>query len=254
MLTTRVIPCLLLHNAGLVKTVRFNRPTYIGDPINAVKIFNEKEVDELIFLDIQATSKRRQPQFTVIEEIANECFMPFCYGGGVREIDTMKTLFRLGAEKVSINSYAVENPDFIRQAAEMFGSQSVVVALDVKKNFWGTSTVVTHSATRKTGLDPVAFARDMESKGAGELLITSVDRDGTRQGYDLDLLQRISAAVNIPVIACGGAATLDDFVDAVDIGGAAAVAAGSLFVYYGKHQAVLINYPERTVVEQLYRS
>lgn len=252
MLTTRVIPCLLLQNAGLVKTVKFTDPTYIGDPINAVKIFNDKEVDELIFLDINATKDTRQPLLKVIEEIANECFMPFCYGGGVRDIETIKKLFRLGAEKVSINSYAIEHPDFIRKAADMFGSQSIVVSIDVRKMFWGKHEVFTHSGTRKANLNPVAFAVNMENMGAGELLINSIDRDGTMQGYDLALLQRITEAVNIPVIACGGAGTLDHLAEAVNTGGASAVAAGSMFVYYGKHKAVLINYPERKKLEQLF--
>jgi len=252
MLTTRVIPCLLLQNAGLVKTVKFTAPTYIGDPINAVKIFNDKEVDELIFLDIEATKENRRPLFTVIEDIANECFMPFCYGGGVRDIDTIKQLFRLGAEKVSINSYAAEHQNFIRKAAEMFGSQSIVVSIDVKKTFWGKYDVITHGGTRKARLDPVTYAAQMEKMGAGELLINSIDRDGTMQGYDLALLHRITEAVNIPVIACGGAGALDHFVEAVKIGGASAVAAGSMFVYYGKHHAVLINYPDRTTLEQLF--
>lgn len=243
MIRTRAIPCLLLRNRGLVKTVRFKNPTYLGDPINIVRIFNDKEVDELIFLDITATVENREPPFKLISEIASECFMPLCYGGGVRSLEDIKEILSLGVEKVSINSYAVENPSFIRAAADLFGSQSIVVSIDVKKSFFGKYEVFTQSGQKATGLDPVRFAVEMEQMGAGELLLNSIDRDGTMQGYDIELIKRVAESVNIPLIACGGARTVNDLADAVKKGGASAVAAGSMFVFYGPHRAVLINFP-----------
>jgi imidazole glycerol-phosphate synthase subunit HisF len=250
MLRTRVIPCLLLRNKGLVKTVKFKQPKYIGDPINAIKIFNEKEVDELIFLDITATVENRKPPVKLISEIASECFMPFCYGGGIRSLDDVAELFRIGVEKVAINTCAVTNPQLITQAAERFGSQSIVVSIDVKKTLFGKYRVFTHGGSRNSKLDPVDFAIHMQGIGAGELFLNSIDRDGTRQGYDLELIRRVSEAVSIPVIACGGAGGLDDFVDAINIGGASAVSAGSLFVLQGSHRAVLITYPPQKDLER----
>lgn len=245
MLKTRVIPCLLLKDKGLVKTVNFKEPKYVGDPINAVKIFNDKEVDELIFLDITATIEERSPQFDLIEDIAGECFIPFAYGGGIRSIDDARQILKLGAEKIIVNTYAMENPDFIKKTSEIFGSQSVVVSVDVKKNWRGVYLICTHSGTRNTNINPTDFARKVEKLGAGELFINSVDRDGTMQGYDLHLIKSVSEQVDIPVIACGGAGKLQDFQDAVRVGGASAVAAGSMFVFHGPHRAVLINYPYR---------
>jgi len=243
MLRTRVIPCLLLRNAGLVKTVRFKDPTYVGDPINAVKIFNEKEVDELVFLDISATAAARGPNFSIIEDIASECFMPLGYGGGLRNIDDVKRVLSIGVEKVIINSFAVESPDFITKVADAVGSQSVVVSIDVKKTFLGGYKVFSHSGSRDTKQDPVSYAKKMAELGAGEILLTSIDRDGTQQGYDLELIKMVSEAVELPVVACGGAKNVDDFGLAVNQGGASAVAAGSMFVFHGKHRAVLINFP-----------
>jgi cyclase len=243
MIRTRVIPCLLLRNLGLVKTVRFRDPKYLGDPINIVKIFNDKEVDELVFLDITATVENKKPPFGLLEKIASECFMPLGYGGGVRSLEDMRTLFGIGIEKVSVNSYAVENPPFIRAAADLFGSQSVVVSMDVEKNRRGKYEVFTHSGQRATGLDPVKFAVEMEKQGAGELLLNSIDRDGTMQGYDLDLIKQVTGAASIPVIACGGASKVQDLAAVVKQGGASAAAAGSMFVFHGPHRAVLISYP-----------
>lgn len=251
MLRTRVIPCLLLQNQGLVKTVRFKNPTYVGDPINAVKIFNEKEVDELIFLDISASRSGQQPNLEVIRAIASQCFMPFCYGGGVRDIGTIRQIFSLGAEKVAVNSHALAHPELIREAADTFGSQSIVAAIDVKKNLFGSYRVHDSSRSSATGLDPVSHAVNMEKQGAGEILLTSVDRDGTQQGYDIELIRRVTAAVGIPVIACGGAGSLQHLAAAVNEAKASAVAAGSLFVFYGKHRAVLINYPDVAEMERL---
>lgn len=243
MLRTRVIPCLLLRNLGLVKTVKFKDPKYLGDPINIVRIFNDKEVDELVFLDITATVENRKPPFELVERIASECFMPLCYGGGVRSLEDMKALFTLGIEKVAVNSYAVENPAFIQAAADLFGSQSVIVSIDVKRNRRGRYEVFTHSGKKATGLDPVKFAAEMEEQGAGELLLSSIDRDGTMRGYDIELIRQVSGAVSIPVVACGGAAKVQDLVAAVKQGGASAAAAGSMFVFQGPHRAVLITYP-----------
>ncbi len=253
MLKTRVIPCLLLKDGGLVKTVKFKHPSYVGDPINAVKIYNEKEVDELLFVDIMATVEGRRPPLKTIAEIATECFMPFGYGGGIRRIEEMKEIFRLGVEKVAINSYAVENPDFIAKASELFGSQSIIVSIDAKKNWLGRYEVCIHGGRRSTGLDPVRFAAVMEKKGAGELLINSIDRDGTMDGYDIGLIRNITQAVTIPVIACGGAGTVEDFSEAVKKGGASAVAAGSKVVYQGRNRAVLINFPAQEELERVFR-
>jgi cyclase len=242
MVRTRVIPCLLLKNLGLVKTVRFKHPTYVGDPINAVRIFNDKEVDELVFLDITATRERRPPPFELIAKIASECFMPFCYGGGIRTMEHVTQLFTLGVEKIALNSTAAENPHFVNEVASVAGSQSVVVSIDVKRNLFGRYRVFTRSGTTRTEHDPVDYARRMQDSGAGEILLTSIDRDGTMTGYDLELIQRVSAAVSLPVVACGGASQIGDFVAGIDAG-AAAAAAGSLFVFTGKHRAVLINFP-----------
>ncbi|MCM2356961.1 MAG: AglZ/HisF2 family acetamidino modification protein [Geobacteraceae bacterium] len=254
MLGTRVIPCLLLRNQGLVKTVKFKDPKYVGDPINTVRIFNDKEVDELIFLDITATFENKRPNFRLISDIASECFMPLGYGGGIRTVEDIKEILGLGAEKVIINSYALENTSFISEAAELFGSQSIVVSLDVKKNFFGNYEVFSHSGTKRTKLDPVSAAKQSEQMGAGELFLNSIDRDGTMQGYDIDLVSKVSGAVSIPVIASGGAGKLDDFSAAVNSGGASAVAAGSFFVFHGKHRAVLISFPTREEMQNILKS
>lgn len=253
MLRPRVIPCLLLRNRGLAKTVKFKDPTYLGDPINVVRIFNEKEVDELIFLDITATAENRKPPFKLIAEIASECFMPLGYGGGIRSLEDIREILSLGVEKVSINSYAVENPGFIRAAADLIGSQSLLISIDVKKNFWGKYEVMTQSGKKSIGLDPVKFAVQMEQAGAGELLLNSIDRDGTMQGYDLELIKHVSEAVTIPVVACGGARTVNDLADAVKKGGASAVAAGSMFVFHGPHRAVLINFPTPQELQKVFQ-
>jgi len=243
MFRPRVIPCLLLCNLGLVKTIKFKDPKYLGDPINVVKIFNDKEVDELVFLDITATVENKRPPFSLLENIASECFMPLGYGGGIRTLEDVRTILGLGIEKVVINSYAVENPAFIRQAADFAGSSSVVVSMDVKKNVWGKYELFTHSGRKATGLDPVKFAVEMEKIGAGELFLNSIDRDGTMQGYDIELIKRVTSAVNIPVVACGGARTVQDLAAAVQQGGASAAGAASMFVFQGPHRAVLISYP-----------
>ena len=245
MLKNRVIPCLLLRNRGLVKTIKFRKPAYIGDPVNTVRIFNEKEVDELIVLDITATVEDKKPPFKIIEEIAGECFMPFTYGGGITCVEDARTILGLGVEKTVINSQAVEHPIFISQLAERFGSQSVVVSIDVKKKMFGKYEVFSHGGRQATGLDPVEWAVLAEKMGAGEILLTSINRDGTMDGYDIELIKNVSRMVSVPVIACGGAGTVEDFEQAVRDGGASAVAAGSMVVYQGKNRAVLINFPYR---------
>jgi cyclase len=253
MLQVRVIPCLLLKNKALVKTVKFKDPAYIGDPVNTVRIFNEEGVDELVFLDITATPENKKPPLDLIAQIASECFMPFAYGGGIRSVEDMRQIFGLGAEKIIINSNALEDPSLVEKAAEIFGSQSVVVSLDVKKNLLGQYRVHTCCGRKATSLDPVEQAVQMEKRGAGEILLTSIDRDGTWSGYDLELVRRVASAVNIPVIACGGAGKVEDFGAAVKAG-ASAVAAGSMVVYQGKGFGVLVNFPDRRELDKVLGS
>lgn len=246
----RIIPCLLLQNNGLVKTYKFSKPKYVGDPINTVKIFNEKEVDELIFLDIAATVNGKEPNLELIHDIAGESFMPIGYGGGITTIEEIKEIFFAGVEKVVLNTAAFKNPQLVEEAATLFGSQSIVVSIDIKKNWLGKYEVYLHRGTKGTGMDPVKYAVQMQERGVGELLINSIDRDGVMQGYDLDLTKKISSEVGMPVITLGGAGRLEDFDDAVKIGGASAVAAGSMFVFYGEHKAVLISYPSRNATNK----
>ena len=250
MLATRVIPCLLLRGHALVKTVRFRDARYVGDPVNAVNIFNTKEVDELILLDITATTEQRGPSFQLLTEVASECFMPLTYGGGVRDLDTLTALFNLGIEKVAINTHSVEDPSLLNAAADKFGNQAIVVSIDVARTRTGKYRVFTHSGRTKTAIDPVQHAVECVERGAGEILLTAMDRDGTRAGYDLEITRRVADAVNVPVVACGGAGTVDHFAEAVRDGHASAVAAGSMVVYHGRNQAVLLNFPTRKELEQ----
>ncbi len=243
MLKTRVIPALLLKNEGLVKTIKFKKINYIGDSINTVRIFNQMEVDELVFLDITATNEQKDPPYELINDIATECFMPFAYGGGICTLEQVKKIFRLGVEKVIINSYAYENPDFIREVAGIYGSQSVIVSIDVMKNFFGKYEVYIKSGRKNTHKNPEAYAQLMESSGAGEIFVNSIDKDGTWGGYDTKLIKKITSTVSIPVIACGGAGSVEDLGIAVKEGGASAVAAGSMFFFQGKDLGVLINFP-----------
>ena len=251
MLRHRVIPVLTIDERRLVKTVRFRNPRYLGDPLNAVRIFNEKEVDEIVVLDIAATRRARAPDFDFISDLASECFMPMAYGGGIVSLDHVARVLALGVEKVVINTAAIEAPSLVTAAATPYGSQAVVVSIDVRRRWTGKRDVVTRSATKSMKRDPVTLARTMEQAGAGELLLTSVERDGEMQGYDLDLIREVTAAVTIPVIACGGAGSLDDLRLAVREGGASAASAGSLFVYQGKHRAVLVNFPSQEVRDHL---
>lgn len=251
MLKTRVFPCLLLKGTGLVKTVQFKNPTYVGDPINAVRIFNTKEVDELVLLDITATEEKRPPQFDLISKISDECRMPLSVGGGVRTIEDIRKLLNGGAEKVVLNTHAIRDPNLIEQAANEMGSQSVIVAIDAKRNSDGQYEVFIEGGNKPSGHDPVALAKLMEEKGAGEIFLNSIDKDGTMSGYDIELIRRVSEAVNIPVIACGGAGKIEDFKEAVQ-GGAAAVAAGSFFVFHGRRRAVLISFPAKDELENAF--
>lgn len=247
----RVIPVLLLTEGGLVKTVKFTDRTYVGDPINAVKIFNDSEVDELIVLDIEASSKSREPRFDLIESLTSECFMPLCYGGGVRTKDQAERIFQLGVEKIALNSALFENPQVATEIAKIYGSQSVVASLDFKKNLWGAKSVYAHHQ-RKSGMAKLLeFVKKIEDLGVGEILLNSVDLDGTMQGYDLDVISEISAATRLPVIACGGAGSLQHVKSVIDAG-ASAAAAGSLFVFRGRFRAVLINYPSQVELGELF--
>lgn len=241
-LRPRIIPCLLLKGAGLVKTIRFDKPTYVGDPINAVKLFNDLEVDELVFLDINATREQRDPNYKWIQEIASEAFMPIGYGGGVRSLAHAERLFSLGVEKIIITTAAAERPELLTQLANAFGSQSVVAGIDVKRDWLGRPSARICSGERNTGAKPSELAREYVDRGAGEILVNSIDRDGLMRGYDLQLITEVSRAVTVPVVACGGAASLRDLAAAISAG-ASAAAAGSMFVFKGPHRAVLINYP-----------
>lgn len=242
----RVIPVLLLQNGGLVKSIRFKQHQYVGDPINAVKIFNEKEVDEIVILDISASKDKRGPNIKQIAEITGEAFMPLAYGGGITRIEEIKQILYEGAEKVIVNTSALDKPTLITEAAKKFGNQSVVVSLDVKKNWLGQYKVFRTNGSKNTGLSPAIFAKEMEERGAGEILLNSIDRDGTFKGFDLEVVQAVAKAVSIPMIACGGAATIEDFYKAIHHGKASAVAAGSMFVFQRPHRAVLISYPSQS--------
>jgi cyclase len=241
----RVIPILLIQNGGVVKSVNFKNHNYIGDPINAVKIFNDKEVDEIAIIDISATKEGKAPNRDRIREIAGEAFMPLSYGGGITTLDEVKSILFEGAEKVILNSSALDNLNLLTQIADQFGSQSVVVSIDAKKDWLGRYKVFRNNGKKKTNFVPEVFAKMVEDAGAGEIIVTSIDRDGTYKGFDLALIKSISESVNIPVVACGGASKLDDFVDAVKEGGSSAVAAGSLFVYASEQKGVMINYPKQ---------
>ena len=245
MLRARIIPTLLIRNRGLVKTIRFDESKYIGDPLNAVRIFNEKRVDELIVVDIDASVLGREPDYSLIASLAAECQMPLCYGGGVKTVEQIERIVALGVEKVSLGSAAAYDPPLIEQAAHRVGSQSIVAVMDVKKTgFLGRYEVFTHNGTNKTGRNPCEMARQLEELGAGEILLNSIDRDGTMKGYDLALIDSVRNVVGLPMTVVGGAGTLDDMRALVNRYGAVGAAAGSLFVFKGKYRAVLIQYPQ----------
>jgi len=255
MLRPRIIPCLLVRNEGLVKTVGFKDSKYVGDPINAVKIFNEKESDELIVLDIDATAEGAEPNFRLIGQLAVECRMPLCYGGGIKTADQAKRIIGLGVEKVAISSAAIENPRLISTIAQEIGTQSVVVVLDVKKRLSGGDYEVwTHNARRSTGKSAVEAAKEAESLGAGEIVVNSIDNDGQMKGYDLTLAQNMRQAIALPMTMLGGAGSLSDIAQLISKCGVVGAAAGSLFVFKGVYRAVLINYPNPAQREGLIRS
>lgn len=241
----RVIPVLLIQDGGLVKSVNFKKHKYVGDPINAVKIFNVKEVDEISIIDISASKNRKGPNYDLIESVAEEAFMPLSYGGGITNIGEVKKILSLGVEKVIINHSAIHNPSLIREIADKFGSQSVVVSLDVKKDWLGRYYVYGNCGKVNTKNKPIRFAQSVEEYGAGEILVTSITQDGTFRGYDLDLINQIANAIDIPLIANGGASSVEDFYRAISHGKASAVAAGSYFVFQQPHRAVLISYPSQ---------
>lgn len=250
MLRPRIIPCLLVRNKGLVKTVRFREGKYVGDPINAVRIFNEKEADELIVLDIDATAKGAGPDMKMIQFWAAECRMPLCYGGGVKTVEQAKAIIGLGVEKVVVSSAAIERPELVGAIAKEVGNQSVVVVLDVKKageqyEIW------THNATKNTGQCPVEFSKQLQNLGVGEIVLNSIDRDGEMKGYDLEISARVRAAVTVPMSVLGGAGSLKDIGSLIKQFGIVGAAAGSLFVFKGIYKAVLINYPSPAIKDQI---
>jgi cyclase len=249
MLKTRVIPALLLQNDALVKTIRFNKPAYIGDPINTVRIFNELEVDELVFLDIAATNDHRRPNLKLLSEIANECFMPLGYGGGLNDFQTVKNIFSIGFEKVVLNSVCYERPRFITQIAEHYGNQAVVASVDVKKNIWGNYEVYSNAGKTKQNKNLVDWVVELEQLGAGEILLTAIDKEGTWSGMDVTLIKKVTDAVSIPVIAHGGAGTIQHVGETVRQGHASAVALGSMVVYQQKGMGVLVNFPDYISLE-----
>lgn len=254
MLRPRIIPCLLIHEGGLVKTVGFGDPKYVGDPINAVKIFNEKESDELIVLDIDATVSGVDPDFKLIAHLAAECRMPLCYGGGVRSAAHAKRIIGLGVEKVGISAAAIERPALIAEIAAEIGQQSVAVVLDVRKKLLGGYEMRTHNAKRSHKGDPIEFSREAVRLGAGEIVINSIDLDGAMSGYDLKFARRVREAVDVPVTFLGGAGSLQDMEDLVREVGVVGASAGSLFVFKGNYKAVLISYPNPEAKEQMLRN
>lgn len=253
MLYPRIIPCLLVHNKGLVKTVKFKEGKYVGDPINAVKIFNEKEVDELMVLDIDATKEGREPDYKMIENLAVECRMPLCYGGGIKTAEQAEKIFSLGVEKIAISSAVIDNPFLVKELAQKVGTQSVVVVLDVKKKMFGGYEVVTHNATKKTGIDPVKLTQELEELGIGEIVINSVDNDGVMKGYDFNIIDKIKEIATVPMTVLGGAGSIEDIGEVIKKHGIIGVAAGSLFVFKGKYKAVLISYPKHDEKERLIK-
>lgn len=255
MLRSRVIPCLLIHNKGLVKTVNFKNPKYVGDPINAVKIFNEKEVDELIVLDIDASVENREPNFEMVKNLARECRMPFCYGGGIKTVEQAKKIIELGAEKIAISSSAIKNLSLIRAIGEEVGFQSVVVVLDIKKRgflFGGGYDIYIRNGKEKANVQLKDFIDKLNDIGVGELVINSIDDDGLMQGYNNNLISLIRDWTNFPITVLGGAGSLDDIKNIIKKYKIIGVAAGSLFVFKGKFKAVLINYPNREEKARLF--
>ncbi len=247
----RIIPCLLIQDNYIVKTKQFKKPKYIGDPLNIVKIFNEKEVDEIVFLDITASKRRQKPNYNLIEKIASECFMPIAYGGGISSINEMKKLFRLGVEKIVLNSSLLPNMELISEASKIFGSQSIVASIDIKKTIFSRYYVWNHSNSKTTALNPIDFSRTLQEKGAGEIFINFVDKDGMQKGCDITYINQLVSSVTIPVIACGGVGKEKDICDVLQQTRVSAIAAGSFFIFQGPYNAVLISYPTQVARNKL---
>lgn len=252
MLKNRVIPCLLLRNGGLVKTLKFSDPKYVGDPINAIRIFNDKEVDELMVLDITASKDKKEPNYDLIEQFASECFMPLCYGGGVKTVEQARKIFALGVEKICIQTAALEDLSLVSLLAEQFGNQSILVSLDVKKDWLGKVKLYSAATGKTINRSWTEFLQEAVKAGAGEIVLNAVDKDGTLQGMDINLIAQASKSISVPLIAVGGAGSLQDIKAAVDAG-ASAVSAGAFFVFQGPHRAVLITYPKYKELEQLFK-
>lgn len=253
MLRPRIIPSLLVHENGLVKTVNFKNPKYVGDPINAVKIFNEKAVDELAIFDIDATVLGKEPNYSLIERLASQSMMPLCYGGGVKTVEQAQRIFSLGIEKIALSSVVLQNPNLITQISDRVGSQSVIVVLDIKKKLLGGYEVYTHNGKKATGVNPFKFVEEAQKLGAGEIVINSIDRDGVMKGYDLDLIAKIREKISLPMTVLGGAGSLNDIERVIDKHGVIGVAAGSLFVFKGPYKAVLINYPTQIEKNKIFK-
>ena len=253
MLRPRIIPSLLLHDNGLVKTVKFKSPKYVGDPINAVRIFNEKEVDELAFFDIDATVLNKEPDYILIEKLANQSRMPLCYGGGVKTVEQAQKIFGLGIEKIALSSAVIQNPKLVTQIADRVGSQSVIVVLDIKKNLMSGYEIYTHNGKKSTGINPIKFAKELEQLGVGEIIINSIDQDGVMKGYDLNLIDKIAETISIPLTVLGGAGSMSDIEKIIEKHGVLGVAAGSLFVFKGPYKAVLINYPTQIEKNKIFK-
>ena len=254
MLRPRIIPSLLIHDNGLVKTVNFKNPKYVGDPINAVKIFNEKAVDELAVFDIDATVLGKEPNYSLIERLASQSMMPMCYGGGVKTVEQAQRIFSLGIEKIALSSAVLQNPTLITEISDRVGAQSVIVVLDVKKKLLGGYEVYTHNGKKATGINPFKFVEEAQKFGAGEIVINSIDKDGVMKGYDLDLIAKVREKISLPMTVLGGAGSLQDIEKVIDIHGVIGVAAGSLFVFKGPYKAVLINYPTQLEKNKIFKT
>lgn len=248
----RVIPCLLLKNESLVKTVKFKEFNYVGDPVNTVRIFNELEVDELSILDICATKEKRPPNFKILEKLANECFMPLSYGGGIRNFEDAKRIFSIGFEKVVLNSIVFEDPKLLTQISDVYGSQAVVVSIDYKKNIFGSNVLYSKAGTQKENVNLLEWVQEAENLGAGEVLLTNIDRDGTWSGYDIKTMLEISSRISLPLVANGGARDIASLVEAIRVGGASAVGVGSMVVYQKKDMGVLINFPDKKKLKEAF--
>ena len=253
MLRTRIIPCLLLKNESLVKTIKFKKYNYIGDPTNTVRIFNELEVDELMFLDIFASKENREINFKVLQDIANECFMPLSYGGNIKSLEDAKRVFEVGFEKVVINSNSFHNLKLIEELSVYFGTQSIVAAIDIKQDFWGTRKIYSHHGQKKQNIDIIEWVKQLERAGIGELLVTSIDREGSWDGYDIELVKSVTDNVNVPVIANGGCGSVEHIGAVVKKANASACAVGSMVVYQKKGMGVLVNFPDRKKLDEVLR-